>query len=187
LRSFLYLTISAAQAWEPSEEGIDRRRSLDRRTKEWGIECKNIGRCGQFPCFCRKSVVAPATEANASITGAARTLRFCLPVFDTTSPGRAATWTVRAHITGLSPLRGSLEAAYRSIIVGWRDHGGDSLPKLSWPEWVSLCTLLGRPLMRSFSAQVVFAHSAWRWLRQLIYSSCRIWPLGRCFSRNKAA
>ena len=48
-------------------------------------------RGGQFPCFCRKSVVAPAAEADAPITGAARTLRFCLPVFDTTSPGRAAT------------------------------------------------------------------------------------------------
>ena len=47
--------------------------------------------------------------------------------------------------------------AYHYGLTGsWRD----SLPKLSWPEWVSLCTLLGRPLMRSFSAQVVFAHSA---------------------------
>jgi hypothetical protein len=33
------------------------------------------------------------------------------------------------------------------------------LPRLSWPEWVSLCTLFGRPLMRICSAQVVFAHS----------------------------
>ena len=46
---------------------------------------------GQFPCFCRKSVAAPATEADATVTGVTRTLRFCLPVFDTTSPGRAAT------------------------------------------------------------------------------------------------
>ena len=27
----------------------------------------------------------------------------------------------------------------------WRD----SLPGLSWPEWVSLCTLFGRPMMRN--------------------------------------
>ena len=64
---------------------------MDRRTKEKGIECKNIGGGGQFPCFCRKSVVTPVMEANDSITGVARTLRFCLPVFDTTSPGGAAT------------------------------------------------------------------------------------------------
>ena len=53
---------------------------MDRRTKEKGIECKNIEGGGQFPCFCRKSVVTPVMEANDSITGAARTLRFCLPV-----------------------------------------------------------------------------------------------------------
>ena len=27
----------------------------------------------------------------------------------------------------------------------WRN----SVPRLSWPEWVSLCTLFGRPLMRN--------------------------------------
>ena len=52
---------------------------------------QNIGGGGQFQCFCRKSVVTPVMEANDSITGVARTLRFCLPVFDTTSPGGAAT------------------------------------------------------------------------------------------------
>ena len=52
------------------------------------------------------------------------------------------------------------ELQYRRIIVGWRDHGGDSLPRLPWSEWVSLCTLNGRPLMQRYSAQVVFAHSA---------------------------
>ena len=46
---------------------------------------------GQFPCFCRKSVVAPATEADATATGVTRILRFYLPVFDTTAPGWAAT------------------------------------------------------------------------------------------------
>lgn len=52
---------------------------------------QNIGGGEQFPCFCRKSVVTPVMEANDSITGVARTLRFCLPVLDTTSPGGAAT------------------------------------------------------------------------------------------------
>ena len=41
---------------------------MDRRTKEKGIKCKNIGGGGQFPCFCRKSVVTPVMEANDSIS-----------------------------------------------------------------------------------------------------------------------
>ena len=64
-----------------------------------------------------------------------------------------------AHHGTLTPPRISrscVQEYHYGLTGSWRD----SLPKLSWPEWVSLCTLLGRPLMRSFSAQVVFAHSA---------------------------
>ena len=53
----------------------------------------------------------------------------------------------------------------------------NSVPMLCRSEWVSLCTLSGRPIMRNDSAQVVFAHSTCRWLRQLMYSSCRVCSL----------
>ena len=43
----------------------------------------------------------------------------------------------------LSELR---KQKYHYRLTGlWRN----SLPRLSWPEWVSLCTLYGRPLMRN--------------------------------------
>lgn len=64
-----------------------------------------------------------------------------------------------AHHGTLTPPRISrscVQEYHYGLTGSWRD----SLPKLSWPEWVSLCTLLGRPLMRNHSAQVVFAHSA---------------------------
>ena len=52
----------------------------------------------------------------------------------------------------LSKLRTGVSLWADGIMAG-------QLAKAVLPEWVSLCTLLGRPLMRSFSAQVVIAHS----------------------------
>ena len=59
----------------------------------------------------------PGQMRNTAPDGAALIALTCL--YSTLLPqARAAAWTALARITGVSPLRGSLEAAYRSIIVG---------------------------------------------------------------------
>lgn len=68
-------------------------------------------------------ILLPQSRKGRSVSGRNCSLRSgllalaLLPVFDTTSPGKAAAGTALARVTGVSPLRGSLEAAYRSIIV----------------------------------------------------------------------
>ena len=85
-------------------------------SKAWMQEKKKVG--GRSPYFCRKAErVAPVRCGFVAPVGAALIALACL--YSTLLPqARAAAWTALAHITGVSPLRGSLEAAYRSIIVG---------------------------------------------------------------------
>ena len=72
---------------------------------------------GRSPYFCRKAEKAAPYRGGTAPCGAAfMRLRFCL--YSTLLPqARAAAGTALARVTGVSPLRGSLEAAYRSIIV----------------------------------------------------------------------
>lgn len=72
---------------------------------------------GRSPYFCRKAEEAAPYRGGTAPCGAAfLLLRSCL--YSTLLPqARAAAGTALARVTGVSPLRGSLEAAYRSIIV----------------------------------------------------------------------
>lgn len=74
-------------------------------------------------------------------------LRCCL--YSTLLPqARAAAGTALARITGVSPLRGSLEAAYRSIIVGWRGRGGAACQDCLDLSGYRSAPSIGRPNMR---------------------------------------
>ena len=64
----------------------------------------------------KQKKAAPYRGGTAPCGAAFMRLRFCL--YSTLLPqARAAAGTALARVTGVSPLRGSLEAAYRSIIV----------------------------------------------------------------------
>ena len=72
---------------------------------------------GRSPYFCRKAEKAAPYRGGTAPCGAALLLLRCC-LYSTLLPqARAAAGTALARVTGVSPLRGSLEAAYRSIIV----------------------------------------------------------------------
>lgn len=87
---------------------IEREKRMDGGKKRGG---------GRSPYFCHKAEKAAPYRGGTAPCGAAFLLSRCC-LYSTLLPqARAAAGTALARVTGVSPLRGSLGAAYRSIIV----------------------------------------------------------------------
>ena len=103
--------------------------------------------CRQFPYLCYQSVRTQGRPLGGGpmlflyfISGSTR---HYFP-----SHGRQLTlcWRTSWESHPSEDLSELLSQKYHYRLTGsWRS----SLPKLPWPEWVSLCTLYGRPLMQN--------------------------------------
>lgn len=115
---------------------------------------------GRSPYFCRKQDWSPRRREQR-LPPPRRFFLFCVfacirHYFPRHTGGGSN--CAGAHHGSFTPPRISrscVQEYHCELTVSWRG----SLPKLLWPEWGTALHLIGRPLMRKSSAQVVFAHS----------------------------